>query len=78
MVNLKKKKIFFFLITFFFQESSSFAGQFQQQGQLSYADSVGYYGDDLVNGVEHLQQHHSQNYSHLQQRKKTLYFKSIH
>jgi Zn ribbon nucleic-acid-binding protein len=54
-------------------ESSSFNGQFQQQqGQLSYADSVAYYGDELVNGVDHLQQHHhSQNYSHLQQR--TLY-----
>lgn len=47
-------------------ESSSFAGQFQQQ---TYPDSVGYYGEDLVNGVDHLQQRHhqSQTYSHLQQ-----------
>lgn len=38
---------------------------------MSYADSGSYYGDELVNGVEHLQQHHhSQTYSHLQQRKK--------
>ncbi|CAF0776307.1 unnamed protein product [Rotaria sordida] len=49
-------------------ESPSFPSQFQQQGQLSYAETVAYYGDDIVNGVDHLQQHHhSQNYSHLQQ-----------
>ncbi|CAF1235723.1 unnamed protein product [Adineta ricciae] len=50
-------------------ESSSFSGQFQQQGQLPYTESVAYYSEELVNGVNHLQQqhHHSQNYSHIQQ-----------
>ncbi len=63
----------------FYKESSSFPGQFQPQGQLSYADSVAFYGDDLVNGVEHLQQHHhSQNYAHLQQRKKSFIINLFH
>lgn len=45
--------------------SSSFSGQFQQQ---TYNDSVGYYGEDLVNGVDHRQQHQQpQTYSHLPQ-----------
>ncbi|UJR36570.1 hypothetical protein I4U23_029289 [Adineta vaga] len=50
-------------------ESSSFSGQFQQQGQLPYDESVTYYTEELVNGVDHLQQqhHHTQNYSHIQQ-----------
>jgi len=74
---IRKTKIRTF---FFFQESSSFSGQFQQQqGQLSYAESVAYYGDDLVNGVDHLQQHHHpQNYSHLQQRRNIFYLKFIY
>ena len=53
--------------------SSPFPGQFirsdPQSGQLSYAETVGYYTDEIGNGVDPLQQHHpSQNYSHLQQR----------
>ena len=60
--------------------SSPFPGQFiradAQSASLSYTETVGYYTEELANGVDPLQQqqqpahHHSQNYSHLQQRKR--------
>jgi hypothetical protein len=70
--GISKRREIFLMKHFILLDSSSFSGQFirpdQQQDQLSYAASVAYYGDDMGNGVDSLQQHHhSQNYSHLQQ-----------
>ena len=63
--------------------SSPYSGQFIRSGQaseqLSYAGAEAYYEDDLGNGVDSLQQpnHHSQSYSHLQQRNRSSLFPSV-
>lgn len=71
------------LSPFFFLGSSSFPGQFVrpdvQAGQINYAETVGYYSDEIVNTIDSLQTHHpAQNYAHLSQSKrKTLFFSLI-